>query len=515
MPPKKSKTKLPVRGQAEIGLSRPILANLPVPSIPPRDQSTIRNDHDNQSIQNTIPLSIFDASLPSSAVIGPETPPDNIADDPFGVTDPYGVKETRPVVDRGEIWYINDHPQRRKNGREEWEEAQNVEPSAEAEDLWSELPDQIALSYSEWSQRRVDELLKHQEARRCGLIRDEDIYDAYLAGPALVEQLRDRERRSILDREGTPPRRPIRQEDIDTLYEGYVELLGAPGHKVPGCTKCETASAQGQFYSYTTIKRTREGGKSNEQWHYPNRKEANTAERACDKFLRALVGFARQEKKAKENLPIIAENALREKAGKKPIPLNETRVEKLVREIEEGTRTFPSTEPNPEPETEEEAARRWNEQVQASQEIMNRVKAEEDEQRTKIAWQRYKSRERFLQMRTSSFAENLERPSSKFSNHFPVGLPYKGKLIYDKSEITPEDWNRLKENRAAFEEVEGKTLPEGPGKEKWDKYIGSILEEYKPPRSILTAEPKSSHLESLFSKVHLEHTIDTPLPQRM
>ncbi|KAI4189655.1 MAG: hypothetical protein L6R41_001315 [Letrouitia leprolyta] len=489
MPPKKSKTKLPVHGQKEIGLSRPLLAHLPIPSLPPHNHSIVRNSL-NRSKLATVSPPIFDASSPSST--GREPPPDNIADDPFGVTDPYGVKETRPLVDRGEIWYIIDNSKRREEGRKKWEEAQHVDPSAKAEDLWPEPPDQFVMSYQEWSQRRVDELLRHREARHCGIINDEDIHDAFLAGPAFVEKLRDRERRSILDRDGIPPKRPIRIEDIDTLYENYVKLLGSPGHKVPGCNKCETASAHGRLYSYTIIKMTCEGGKSDEKWHYPSKKEANKAERACDKFLLTLVGFARQEKKAKENLPIIAENIQREKDGKKPIPLNETRVEKLVREIEEGIRTAPSTENDPEPETEEEAAKRWDEEVQASQEIMKRVKTEEDEQRTKIAWQRHKSRERYLQMRTISTAEDLERPSSKFSNHFPIGLPYKGKLVHERSEIEPEDWTRLKENRAAFEEAEGQMLPAGPEKEKWDKYIGGILENYRPPRGLLTSEPKAS-----------------------
>ncbi|KAL8934858.1 MAG: hypothetical protein Q9211_005012 [Gyalolechia sp. 1 TL-2023] len=423
---------------------------------------------------------------------GFEPPPDNIADDPFGVTDPYGIKETQPVVDRGEIWYIIDDPKRREDGRREWDEAQHVDPSTKAEALWPEPPDQFAISYSEWSRRRVDELSKHREARRCGLIRDMDICDAILAGPQFVEQLRDRERRSILDKEGIPPKRPIRLEDIDTLYENYVKLLGAPGHKVPGCSKCENARAQGKLYSYTTIKRTREGGTLDEQWHYPSRKEANPAERACDKFLRTLVGFARQENKAKGNLPIIAENARREKAGKKPIPLNETRVEKWVREIEEGTRAAPSTETDSESETEDEAAKRWDKEFQASQEIMKRTRADEDEQRTNMAWQRYKSHERFLQMRGVSAAGDLERPYSRLSNYYPAGLPYQGRLVHDRSEMAPNDWNRFQENRAAFEEDEGRTLPEGPEKEKWDKHIESVLEHYKPPRGILTSEPKGS-----------------------
>ncbi|KAL8996171.1 MAG: hypothetical protein Q9188_006623 [Gyalolechia gomerana] len=464
-----------------------------------------------QSVSNTVSLSIFEQYSPANPHTGPEPPPDNVADDPFGVTDPYGVKETQPAVDRGEIWYIIDNPKRREDGRREWDEAQHLDPSTEAKDLWPEPPDQFAMSHSEWSQRRVDELLKRREARRCGLIKDVDIYDAIRAGPEFIEQLCDRERRSILDREGIPPKRPVRLEDIDTLYENYVKLLGAPGHKVPGCIKCEKASAQGKLYSYTTIRRTREGGKSDEQWHYPSKKEANPAERACDKFLMTLVGFARQEKKAKENLPIIAENTEREKSGKKPIPLNETRVEKWVREIEEGTRAVPSGETDSESETEEEAAKRWDQEVQASQEIMKRIRTDEDEQRTKMAWQRYKSQGRILQMRAVSAAENLERPYSEFSSYYPAGLPYKGKLVHDRSEIAPEDWKRFKDNRAAFEEEEGRTLPEGTEKEKWDKYIESLLEDYKPSRGILTSEPKGSHLETLFSKTHLEHTINTPL----
>ncbi|KAL8722485.1 MAG: hypothetical protein Q9225_001049 [Loekoesia sp. 1 TL-2023] len=514
MPTKKSKSKLSVRGQADTDLSRShsaSIAYIPVPSIPLRNHST-RPTHDSSpNVSNTIPLSIYDQSSASDHARSSDAPPDNIIDDPYGVHDPYGVRETQPVVDRGELWYVIDDSNRREVGRREWEEAQQIEPSAKAEDLYPEEPDQFAMSYSEWSRRRVDELLKHREARRCGLIKDEDIYDAIRAGSTVTEQLRDRERRWILDKEGIPSRRPITIEDLDTLFENYVKLLGAPGHQVPGCTKCETASAQGKLYSYTIVKRTREGGKSDEQWHYRSKKEANEVERACNKFLRALVGFARQEKNAKEKAPIVAENFEREKAGKKPIPLNETCVEKWVREIEEGTRRAPAAESDSKSESKEEAAKRWEKEFKASQEVMDRMRTEEDEQRTKIAWQRYKSQERLLQMRGASAVENLERPYSKFSDYYPVGLPYKGKLVHDKADIAPEDWDRFKESRCIFEEEEGTTLPAGLEKEQWDKYIDSVLEEYKPPRGILTSKPKGTHLETLFSKNHLHHTINTPL----
>ncbi|KAL8830464.1 MAG: hypothetical protein Q9170_005717 [Blastenia crenularia] len=509
MAPKKGKGKLPLRGQVETTSSHSLSvssAPLPTPSL-----KLCKHGNGASTLANPGALSIFELDPSLDAITSSRPPSANIADDPFGVTDPYRIRETEPVIDRGEIWQLIDDPKRRENGRKEWEEAHQIDLSAKPEGLYPEPPNQFAVPYSEWSKRRVDALLKHREARRCGLIKDQDIHDAIGAGPAVIEQLRDRERRWILDKEGIPPRRLITQEDLDILYQKYVELLTAPGHKVPGCIKCETASAQGKLCAYTIIKKTRGGATSDEQWHYPTVKEAIPVEPACNKFLRALVGFARQEKKAEEQAPLVAENIKREQAGKKAIPLDETCVEKWLREIEEGSRPGPPEESISESETEEEAAKQWGKDFKASQDGVKRMRAEEDENGTRIAWQRYRSQDRFLQMRGTSAAENLERPYSRFGDYYPVGLPCKGKLIHDKAEMAPEDWERFKENRAVFEEEEGKTLPEGPEKEKWNKYIDGVLEEYKPPRGILTSKAKGSHLESLFSEIHLDHIINTPL----
>ena len=496
MPPKKSKAKLPLRGQAEVDLGRSFPV-IPLPSLPTRNRITSHNASNDPAVSTLVSLSIFDDSSNSTPPTCSVSPPKNLADDPFGVTDPYGVKESHPVVDRGELWYIIDDPNRREAGRREWREAQQTDPTARAEELYPEAPDQFAVSYSEWSRRRIDELLKHREARHCGLLKDKDIYDAIRAGPAVIEQLRDRERRYILDREGIPPKRPIVTEDLDILYDSYVKLLGAPGHRVPGCDKCKKASGQSKLYSYTLIKMTREGGKWDEQWHYPSKKEANGVERACNTFLRVLVGFAKQEKQAIENASTIAQNIERGKVGKDPIPLNETRVEKLVREIEEGTRPSPPIEDDDsESETEDSAAQTWEKDLRASQEAVQRTRLADEKQRTKIAWQRYRSETLFLQQHggASSASSNLEeRPFSHFSDFHPVGLAYKGKLIHDKTELAAEDWERLKENPAAFEQEQGRSLPaEGEEREKWDRYIDGVLEEYKPPSAILTRESKGS-----------------------
>ncbi|KAL9604517.1 MAG: hypothetical protein Q9219_000482 [cf. Caloplaca sp. 3 TL-2023] len=488
MPPKKSKAKLPVRGQVQARLQPLLVADsAPLPTPKP-----IPHKHAGTPSSELFFLSVFDQSFTSDLLPSSGSPPDEVADDPYGATDPFRVKDTGSVIDPGDLWQEIDNSNRREAGRTEWEEAQQIDPSAKAEELYPEAPDRFAMSSSEWSRHRVDELLKHKEASRCGLIKDQDIHDAIKAGPDMIEKLRDRERRWILDKEGIPPKRPITTEDLDILYNRYVNLLGAPGHKVPGCDNCKKASVRGQDYFYTINRMTFEGGRSTEQWHYPDRKDANQVDRACSKFLRALVGFARQEKRAKANVPIVLENIEREKTGKKPIPLNETRVEKWVREIDEGIRVVPIVESDSESETEEEAARRWDLDFESSQDAMARMREKEDEERNRIAWQRYKGQERLSRMRGASVTENFERKYSRFSDYYPVGLPYNGKLVHDRADIAPEDWERFKKHRSAFEEEEARTLPAGAEKEKWDKYIDGVLEEYRPPRGILTSEPKGS-----------------------
>ncbi|KAI4114228.1 MAG: hypothetical protein LQ338_008030 [Usnochroma carphineum] len=442
---------------------------------------------------DTPPISkAFDAATMPDHPIQTKPPPDNIAEDPYRVNDPWGVKDSNPVIDRGEIWQVIDDPKRREAGIKEWEQAQQSDPSAKAEDLYPEAPDFLAMPRPEYHDRKIEELFKHRDARRYELIKDEDIYDAIKAGPAVVEQLRDWERRWILDKEGVPPKRPITASDLDTLYSNYVNLLGPPGHKFPGCIRCEKSSAKKLFAYYTHKKKTREGGESDEAWHFRDNHEAKPVDRARKKFLKALVGFHAQEKKAKEQALIVAKNISRAETGKKPIPLNETRVEKFVREIDEGIRTLPSDDPaSDEGETEEQANLRVAAELQASKETMARIRAEEDVQRLRTAWQRYRNREAFLKLQGQSAVDALEKPFSVFSNYYPCGLPYNGKLVYDKKDIAAGDWERFKENRAAFEEEEDKKLEEGTaGKEQWDRYITGVLEEFKPPRSILTEEPK-------------------------
>ncbi|KAI4112492.1 MAG: hypothetical protein LQ345_006366 [Seirophora villosa] len=454
---------------------------------------------------------IFNSTAMPDHPIEIKAPPHNINNDPYGINDPWNVKDLNPVIDRGEIWQMIDDPQRREAGCREWEQAQQLDLSAKAEELYPEAPDFLDMPRGEYHRRKVDELFKHRDARRFEIIKVDDIYNAIRAGPAVIKQLRDWERRWILDKEGVPPKRPITSEDLDVLYANYVNLLGAPGHKFPGCVKCEKAAPLGKFYYHTIKKMTREGGESDEAWHFRDNREAKFAEHACKRFLKTLVGFEVQKKKAAENALTVAENTKREEAGKKPIPLNETRVERLSREIEEGTRTLPPTEAASHSETEDEAAIRFAKEVQASQERMGRIRAEEDIKRTQMAWQGYQRQEQFLKSQGQSAADALERPYSLFATYYPCGLPYKGELVYNKADIKPEDWERFKENRAAFEEEEGKTLPEGVQKRQWDEYIEGILKEYKPPRSMVTEEAKATHLETLFSKTHLDHIVNTPL----
>lgn len=420
-----------------------------------------------------------------------KAPPNNIADDPYGVNNPWIRKDSQPVIDRGEIWYLVDNVKRREAGRQAWEKAKQVDPSAKAENLYPEAPDFLAMPRSEYWEGKADELFKHRDARRFELIKDQDILDAIQAGPERVDQLRDLEHRWVLDQEGVPPKRPIITEDLDILYDDYVKLLGAPGHKFPGCRLCENAYSYGKFGWQTIKKKTREGGEHEEAWHFRDNHESKPAERACKKFLRALVGFELQKKKAAIHAPLIAENLAREQAGKKAIPLNESRVDKFIREIEEDARAAPSTGPDSEPESEEEAAVRIAKELKASQEHMTRIRAEEDVERLKAAWQRYATQERFLKLQGQSAADALELPNALFSTYFPSGLPYNGKLVYNKADIKAEDWERFKNDRAEFEKEEGKKL-QGMEKQQWYGYIGRILEEFKPPRSLLTEEPKAT-----------------------
>ncbi|KAI4271262.1 MAG: hypothetical protein L6R35_006552 [Caloplaca aegaea] len=453
----------------------------------------------------------FDPAAKPDHLIEMKAPPDDIANDPYGINDPWNVKDSNPVIDRGEIWQIIDDPKRRQAGCQEWEQAQQADLSAKAEDLYPEAPDFLTIPRDEYHKRKVDELFKHRDARRFEIIKDVDIYNAIRAGPAVTEQLRDWERRWILDKEGVPPKRRITSEDLDILYANYIKLLGAPGHKFPGCVKCEKAASLGKFYYHTIKKKTREGGETNEAWHFRDNHEAKPAERACKKFLKTLVGFELQRQKAAENALTAAEVVKRDEAGKKAIPLNETRVERFSREIEEGSRTLPAIQDASNSETEEDAAARFAREVQASQESMARIRAEEDIHRRRMAWQRYRTQEQFLKAQGQSAADALERPYSLFATYYPCGLPYNGKLVYNKAHIKPEDWERFKENRAVFEEEEGKTLPEGLEKRQWDEYIEGILKEYMPPRGVLTEEAKATHLETLFSKTHLDHIVNTPL----
>ncbi|KAL8929891.1 MAG: hypothetical protein Q9208_001035 [Pyrenodesmia sp. 3 TL-2023] len=440
-------------------------------------------------------LSDFDTPPPSndfSSVISPDhpikmkAPPDNIADDPYGVNDPWSIKETMPVMDRGEIWHLADDPIRREAGRKEWEQAHQFDPNAKAEDLYPEAPDILTMPRPEYHKRKGEEYFKHRNARRFEIIKDKDYDYAIKAGPEVIEQMRDLERRYILDKEGVPPKRPVTAEDLDTLYANYVRLLSAPAHKFPGCLLCEKAARAGKFYYYTIKLKTRAGGESDEAWHFHDNTEAKPAERACKKFLKALVGFELQKKKASIQAPIIAENVEREKAGKKPIPLNETRIEKMVREINEGHAAARVPEPDAKPETSEEREERRAKELKASEEVMIQFRAKEEAQRLKAGWERYKTAERFLKIQGQSVSDALERPDTLFMTYYPCGLPYDGHLVYSKADVMAEDWERFKKDRVGFEEEEGKKLPEGVEKEQWERYINGLLEEHKPPRSLLT-----------------------------
>ncbi len=445
-------------------------------------------------------LSDFDTPLSNdiSSVISPDhpikmkAPPDNIADDPYEVKDPWSIKETTPVIDRGEIWHLADDPIRREVGRKEWEQAHQFDPNAKAEDLYPEAPDILAMPRPEYHKRKAEEYFKHRNARRFAIIKDEDYDYAIKAGPEVVEQMRDLERRYILDKEGVPPKRPITTEDLDVLYANYVRLLGAPAHKFPGCVLCEKAARLGKFYYYTIKLKTRAGGESDEAWHFRDNHEAKPAERAGKKFLEALVGFESQKKKEAIQAPIIAENKERVKAGKEPIPLNETRMEKIMREIKEGHPDARVPEPDPEPETKAESAALRAKELQASEALMLQFRAKEEAQRLKAGWERYRTAERFLKIQGQSVSDALERPDTLFSTYYPSGLPYNGHLVYQKEAVKAEDWERFEKDRVAFEEEEGKKLPEGVEKEQWERFIDGVLEEHKPAQSLFTEETEAT-----------------------
>lgn len=222
--------------------------------------------------------------------------------------------------------------------KNEWDDAHELDPSVKAEDLYSDT--------DEPSDRQAKRMKIFHREQGFDLLRieDEEIYDAWKSGPEAVDMLRNRERRGILTVYGKPTKRPITEEDLETLYGKYEKLFAAPWHRTGECTECEDKS-DGQFAPYTIFKKARWGdNESKETWHFTDPDSFLPIKRAYVKYKKACRGLDKQKQQIKDHEPIIAENKEREKQGKKPIPLNETKVDRFVRELDEGTRIPPRDE---------------------------------------------------------------------------------------------------------------------------------------------------------------------------
>ncbi|KAL8724389.1 MAG: hypothetical protein Q9181_006848 [Wetmoreana brouardii] len=336
----------------------------------------------------------------------------------------------------------------------EWEDAHKSDPSAKAEDIYSDT-DELSDSQSEQEKFR-----KRREGFDQLRFEDQEIYDAWERGPESVERLRSRERRGILTVYGKQPKRAITEEDLEVLYGHYEKLFTAPGHKLGGCEKCEDNS-DGIYPDYTIFKKLRYGPISDEKWHFPSTDSFVHIRRAYHKYKKVCKGLEKQKRQAKDHDPIIAENRERENQGKKLIPPNETKVERFVRELDEGTRIAP---------TAEEKKERAEKEDRRIQETTERRRAEQERKRIK-------TQEAQLQRRIDDyFTKGLGMLYCMFmkgvTSYYPIGLAYNGKLVFEREDIAREDVNRLEADRTAFEQKMGRTLPEGSeDKAKWDAWI--------------------------------------------
>ncbi|KAI4195823.1 MAG: hypothetical protein LQ350_006969 [Teloschistes chrysophthalmus] len=236
----------------------------------------------------------------------------------------------------------------------EWEDAHQLDPTVDAANLFEDSDEPSSGEAAE---------AKYRERKEAGgrlLIDDREIYEAWEEGPHAVKVLIDREHHAILTVYGKPAKRTITEDDLAVLYAQYEKHFTEPGHQVGECNACED-KGDGKYASFTVIKKSRLGlGNDHPQpphtlWHFPSNSSFPVIKKAYRKYQKAHVGFAKQ----KEHEPLIAaENEKREAQGKKPISLHESRVERIIRELDEGTCEAPYI---PSKKIAEEAAERARE----------------------------------------------------------------------------------------------------------------------------------------------------------
>ncbi|KAL8867393.1 MAG: hypothetical protein Q9174_005694 [Haloplaca sp. 1 TL-2023] len=345
-----------------------------------------------------------------------------------------------------------------KIDKNHWEDVHKVDASAQAEHLYSDSDDEQLDSKA-----AREKYIREQNSLALLAIEDEAIYDAWKSGSEAVDRLRSREQRGILAVYGKPPKRPITQEDCEALYSKYEQLFNSPGHLTSQCTNCYDWTGGDTWAFCTVFKQERWGeDKSTVTWHFSSKASVQPIKSAYIRYEKACKGLDRQIQQAKDREPIIAENKEREKKGNKPIPLDELRVDRFVRELEE----------DPDIATTYEAAKqRKAEKEEHFSEEQQRKEREHQEQEKQRELEELRERnERFLDMYLSSSTFLSSRSLTCF---YPFGLPYKGKLVHNIDVFSKEDRRRLLHgDRDAFVEEMGKTLPkESQEKKKWDAWV--------------------------------------------
>ncbi|KAL9583034.1 MAG: hypothetical protein Q9212_002938 [Teloschistes hypoglaucus] len=216
----------------------------------------------------------------------------------------------------------------------EWEDAHQSDPTVDAANLFDDSDEPLSGEAAE---------AKYRERKEAGgrlLVDDREIYEAWEEGPHAVKVLIDREHHAILTVYGKPAKRTITEDDLAVLYAQYEKHFTEPGHQVGECNACED-KGDGKYASFTVSKKPRldpDHEQPDTLWHFPSNSSFPAIKKVYRKYQKACVGLAKQ----KEHEPLIAvENSKREAQGKKPISLHESRVERIIRELDEGTRVAP------------------------------------------------------------------------------------------------------------------------------------------------------------------------------
>ncbi|KAL8684696.1 MAG: hypothetical protein Q9218_008182 [Villophora microphyllina] len=205
--------------------------------------------------------------------------------------------------------------------QKEWEEAHKTDATANAENLYDDDSDEPTDEDD-----REDKEEERIWALRRLLVDDKEVCRAYAEEPATFQKLIDREHRAILTVYGKPAKRTITVDDLEILYSKYEDFFADPGHRIGGCEQCKDKS-DGKYASHCTIKKSRlDDQQPQELWHFPSEELNPGIERSFKKYKQVFNGFGKQ----KEKESIIAENKERETQGKKPIPLNESRLERIT-----------------------------------------------------------------------------------------------------------------------------------------------------------------------------------------